>query len=114
MPAELLGSSSAWPLQSAATTMTMQNQTFETLSEDQLTPVTGGGIGSSIGALFGEKGAKWGAFADNILGLFQGGGAGGLGGIFGKLFSGASGSTGSSTPTPPAQGTPPAASPPPS
>lgn len=83
--------------------MTTTNQTLETLSVDQLAPVTGGGIGSTIGSLFGEKGAKWGAFADNILGLFGGGGAGGLGGIFkmfGGLGGGSSGSSGGSTPAP--------------
>ena len=87
--------------------MTTTNQTLETLSVDQLAPVTGGGIGSTIGSLFGEKGAKWGAFADNILGMFGGlgggGGAGGLGGIFkmlGGLGGGSSGSSGGSTPAP--------------
>lgn len=57
------------------TTMTTKTQTLETLSVDQLTPVTGGGIGSQIGSLFGAKGQQWGALADNILGML-----GGLGG----------------------------------
>jgi len=96
--------------------MTTTNQTFETLSVDQLAPVTGGGIGSTIGGLFGEKGAKWGAFADNILGMFgglggaagAGGAAGGLGGIL-KMFGGLGGGakTGSS-PTPSTGGSAPA------
>jgi hypothetical protein len=82
--AKSLASSSAWSLQFAPTTMTMTNQTFETLSVDQLAPVTGGGIGSMIGGLFGAKGQQWGALADNILGMFGGlGGLGGLGGAGG-------------------------------
>ena len=77
--------------------MTTTNQTLETLSVDQLAPVTGGGIGSTIGGLFGAKGQQWGALADNILGMFQGGGLGGLGGIFGKLLGGGGSSGGSSS-----------------
>jgi hypothetical protein len=109
--------SPAWSLHIAATTMTTTNQTFDTLSVDQLAPVTGGGIGSMIGGMFGAKGQQWGAFADNILGMFgglggaagAGGGAGGLGGIL-KMFGGLGGgaktsssptpSTGSSAPAP--------------
>jgi FAD/FMN-containing dehydrogenase len=74
--------------------MTTTNQTLETLSFDQLVPVTGGGIGSTIGGLFGAKGQQWGALADNVLGMF--GGGGGLGGIFGKLLGGGGSSGGSS------------------
>jgi hypothetical protein len=74
--------------------MTTTNQTLETLSVDQLAPVTGGGIGSTIGGLFGAKGQQWGALADNVLGMF--GGGGGLGGIFGKLLGGGGSSGGSS------------------
>src|SRR3954468_12922872 len=100
--------------------MTTTNQTLETLPIDQLAPVTGGGLGSKIGGMFGAKGQKWGAMADSLLGMFQGmggggggggggssggscggggGGLGGLGGIFGKLlggFGGGGGSSGSS------------------
>jgi hypothetical protein len=72
--------------------MTMTNQTFETLSVDQLAPVTGGGIGSMIGGLFGAKGQQWGALADNILGMF--GGLGGLGGLGGGGGGGSSGGAG--------------------
>jgi hypothetical protein len=74
--------------------MTTTNQTLETLSVDQLAPVTGGGIGSTIGGLFGAKGQQWGALADNVLGMFQGGG--GFGGMLGKLFGGGGSSGGSS------------------
>lgn len=91
--------------------MTTTNQTLETLSVDQLAPVTGGGIGTTIGGLFGAKGQKWGAMADNIFGMFKGmggggggsgssgGGGGGSGmlGNLGKLFGGfGGGSSGSS------------------
>jgi hypothetical protein len=115
-----LVSSSAWSLQSAPTTMTTTNQTLETLSVDQLAPVTGGGIGSMIGGLFGAKGQQWGAVADNILGMFGGlgglagggggggGAAGGLGGIlkmFGGLGGGAKSSSSGTTP-PTGGGTP--------
>jgi hypothetical protein len=92
IPPKSLVSSSAWSLQSAPTTMTT-NQTLETLSVDQLAPVTGGGIGSMIGGLFGAKGQQWGALADNILGMF--GGLGGLAG--GGSSSGGSSSGGSSS-----------------
>jgi hypothetical protein len=92
IPAKSLASSSAWPLQSAPTTMTT-NQTLETLSMDQLAPVTGGGIGSMIGGLFGAKGQQWGAVADNILGMF--GGLGGLGGLAGGGGSSGGSSSGS-------------------
>jgi hypothetical protein len=90
--------------------MTMTNQTFQTLSVDQLAPVTGGGIGSMIGGMFGAKGQQWGALADNIFGMFGGlgggasaGGAGGLGGIlkmFGGLGGGSRSSTSGTTPPP--------------
>jgi hypothetical protein len=68
--------------------MITTNQTLETLSVDELAPVTGGGIGSMIGGLFGAKGQQWGALADNIFGMF--GGMGGLANLAG-------GSTGGST-----------------
>lgn len=84
--------------------MTTTNQTFETLSVDQLAPVTGGGIGSTIGGLFGAKGQKWGALADNILGMFQGGGGGGLGGILGKLAGGGGGAPSTGAPAADASG----------
>jgi hypothetical protein len=77
--------------------MTTTTQTFETLSVDQLAPVTGGGIGTQIGGLFGAKGQQWGALADNILGMFQGGGAAGILGNLGKMFSGGGAGGGSSS-----------------
>jgi hypothetical protein len=92
--------------------MTTTNQTLETLSVDQLAPVTGGGIGSTIAGLFGPKGQKFGAMADNLLGMFKGlggggggssggsSGGGGIGSIFSKLLGGfgggGSGNSGSS------------------
>jgi hypothetical protein len=89
--------------------MTTTNQTFEPISFDQLAPVTGGGIGSTIGGLFGAKGQQWGALADNVLGMFQGGGGSsggssggggaGLGGIL-KMFSGLGGGSSSSSNAP--------------
>ncbi len=54
--------------------------TFEAVTPEQLDVVTGGGIGTQIGSLFGEKGAKWGGIADSIIGMFgKGGGGGGAG-----------------------------------
>jgi hypothetical protein len=58
-------------------------QTPEVIETAQLEHVIGGaGIGSMIGGLFGAEGAKWGGFADGIIGqiggmLGQGGGGGG-------------------------------------
>jgi hypothetical protein len=54
--------------------------TFEAVTPEQLDVVTGGGIGTQIGSMFGEKGAKWGGIADSIIGMFgKGGGGGGAG-----------------------------------
>jgi hypothetical protein len=71
--------------------MTTTNQTLETLSVDQLAPVTGGGFGTTIGGLFGAKGQKWGAMADNIFGMFKGMGGGGGGGGGGSSGGGGGG-----------------------
>lgn len=49
--------------------------TLDTISSDDLTHVTGAGIATQIGSLFGAKGAKWGGLADSIIGMFKGGGA---------------------------------------
>jgi len=51
--------------------------TLEAISPDHLANVTGAGIGSQIGGLFGAKGAQWGGIADSILGMFNGGAASG-------------------------------------
>jgi hypothetical protein len=63
--------------------------TLESISLADLGHVTGGGIGTQIGSLFGEKGAKWGGIADSILGIVQGNG--GLGNILGGLMGGGGG-----------------------
>ena len=60
--------------------MTNTTQALEVVSLEQLDVVTGGGIGSQIGGMFGAEGAKWGGVADNIMGMFGIGGAGGGGG----------------------------------
>jgi hypothetical protein len=99
-------------LQSPAA-MTNMPSAFEAVSPDRLNDVTGGGIGSTIGGLFGAKGAQWGGIADAILGMVKGGGGsggssgggssgggggggggGGFAGILGKVFSGGGGSFG--------------------
>jgi len=48
------------------------DEQFEVIEPAQLAQTTGGGIGSMIGGLFGEQGAKWGGFADGIIGQIQG------------------------------------------
>jgi len=48
------------------------DEQFEVIERAQLEQTTGGGIGSMIGGLFGEQGAKWGGFADGIIGQIQG------------------------------------------
>jgi hypothetical protein len=58
-----------------ARTMTNTPSALEVVTLDQLTGVTGGGIGTQIGSLFGPKGQQWGSIADNILGGLGGGGA---------------------------------------
>ena len=65
--------------------MTNTPKTLEAVSIEQLDTVTGAGIGTQIGSLFGQEGAKWGGLADNIIGMFggavgRGAGAGGGGG----------------------------------
>jgi len=42
---------------------------------DQLAHITGGGAIATIASLFGEKGAKWGNIAEQVIGLFKGGGS---------------------------------------
>lgn len=56
---------------------------FPSVTSDQLADVTGGGIGTQIGSMFGADGQKWGSVADNLLGMLGnlgGGGSGGGGG----------------------------------
>jgi len=61
--------------------MTNTPETLEAVANEQLDVVTGGaGIGTQIGSLFGQEGAKWGGIADSIIGMFGGGGAGAGGG----------------------------------
>jgi len=61
-------------------TETPDREQTETVDTAQLEHVTGGGLGSTIGSMFGAEGAKWGGFADNIVGqiggLLGGGGNG--------------------------------------
>ena len=87
--------------------MTTTNQTFETLSADQLAPVSGGGMISTIAGMFGPKGKQFGSIAENLFSMFKGGGSSGggssggglssilgsLGGL-GKLFGGGGSSAG--------------------
>jgi len=63
--------------------MTSTPSTLESLSQDQLDAVTGGGLISQIGGLFGDKGAKIGGVAESLFGLFKGGGLGSLTSLFG-------------------------------
>ena len=56
--------------------MTNTPETLEAVSIEQLDTVTGAGIGTQIGSLFGQEGAKWGGIADNIIGMFGGAGGG--------------------------------------
>lgn len=58
---------------------TKPEERFEEIEPAHLEHATGGGIGSTIGGLFGAEGAKWGGFADGIIGQIQGliGGGGG-------------------------------------
>jgi hypothetical protein len=61
--------------------MTNEPKALESIEPAVLADVTGAGIGTQIGSMFGEKGAKWGGIADSIIGMFGGaGGAGGAGG----------------------------------
>jgi hypothetical protein len=63
--------------------MTSTPNTLESLSSDQLDAVTGGGLISQIGGLFGAKGAKIGGVAEGLFGLFKGGGLGSLTSLLG-------------------------------
>ncbi|HET7504060.1 MAG TPA: hypothetical protein VFK02_23730 [Kofleriaceae bacterium] len=63
--------------------MTQQPTTLEAITSDHLHTVTGGGIGSDIGNMFGAEGAKWGGIADQFLGMI-GKNGGGLAGLFGQ------------------------------
>ena len=54
--------------------------TLDSINLEQLEHVTGGGIGTQIGSMFGAEGQKWGGLADNILGMIPGIGGGGGGG----------------------------------
>jgi hypothetical protein len=130
--AKLLAAPAACALQRRSATMTKQPSApvaLESVSSDELSHVIGGGIGATLGGLFGAKGAKWGGFADQIFGMFQGmssqgsssagspastgqgSSGGGLSGItgflgnIGKLFGGFGGSSSGSQPQPqPQQG----------
>jgi hypothetical protein len=90
MSAKRLAVAAARPLHSPSP-MTHLPSSLEVVPADQLSHVTGGGIGSVIGGLFGAKGAKWGGFADQILGMIQGMGSGGA-----SAASSAASSSGSS------------------
>jgi hypothetical protein len=69
--------------------MTSMPIILEVVTLEQLDTVTGGGLGSQIGGLFGEKGAKWGGIADSLFGMIKGGGGGKGGGLdLGSLFGG--------------------------
>ncbi|HEU4734530.1 MAG TPA: hypothetical protein VFT22_41855 [Kofleriaceae bacterium] len=63
--------------------MTHQRALLEAIPQDHLQAVTGGGIGSQIGSMFGADGAKWGGIADQLLGMV-GKNGGGLAGLFGQ------------------------------
>jgi len=76
MSAKPLAAIAAQPLQSCRP-MTHLPSSLEVVPADQLVTVTGGGIGASIGALFGAKGAQWGGIADQIIAMFQGMGTAG-------------------------------------
>lgn len=78
---------------SAAQLPSTMTQEPNVLTAAELDRVIGGGIGTQIGSLFGEKGAKWGGIADSIFGIIQGNG--GLGNIFGSLLGGLGGGGGS-------------------
>ena len=61
-------------------TMTNTSEILEAVTSEQLDTVTGAGIGTQIGSLFGQEGARWGGIADSILGMFGGASGGGIGG----------------------------------
>lgn len=64
---------------------------LETIPSTQLDAITGGGIGSQIGGMFGAEGSKWGGIADNIMGQIGGGIGGQAGSILGQLAGGGGG-----------------------
>jgi hypothetical protein len=68
--------------------MTSMPSILEVVTVEQLDTVTGGGLGSQIGGMFGEKGAKWGGIADSLFGMIKGGGGKGGGLDLGSLFGG--------------------------
>jgi len=70
--------------------MTTTNQTFETLSADQLAPVSGGGMISTIAGMFGPKGKQFGSIAENLFSMFKGGGSSGGGSSGGGSSGGGS------------------------
>jgi hypothetical protein len=49
--------------------MTNTPATLDVVTPDQLERVTGAGIGSEIGKMFGAEGAKWGGIADQFIGM---------------------------------------------
>ena len=69
--------------------MTNLPETLPSIDTKELANVTGAGIGTQIGSMFGEKGAKWGGIADSIIGMFGGGGGGGGGAPGGGSAGGA-------------------------
>ena len=78
--------------------MTFTSSTLEAVTLEQLDVVTGGGLGSQIGSMFGDKGAKWGGIADSLFGMFKGsGGLGNLGSLFGGGNKSGGASPGSAT-----------------
>lgn len=97
----------------ACTSVSALPPSLLSVSPEQLATVTGGGIGSQIGTMFGADGAKWGNVADSIFSMVGGalpsgsgsGGGGGGGGGFniGSLlssFGGLGGGNSSSSPAP--------------
>lgn len=60
--------------------MTDTTRSLPGIPSDQLAGITGGGAIATIASLFGEKGAKYGAIAEQIFGLFKGGGSSSGGG----------------------------------
>ncbi len=76
---------------------TTNEAALESINPAELGAVTGGGIGQQIGSMFGDKGAKWGGLADNIMGMVgQATGGKGIGGILGQLGGLGGGSSGGS------------------
>jgi len=74
--------------------MTHLPSSLDVVPTEQLARVTGGGIGASIGALFGAKGAQWGGIADQILSMIPGVGTAGASSAASGSGSSGSGSSG--------------------